>query len=72
MLGRLGMSVEQAIKHYGTLAGPVFSDVKQPGGDGRFKAKKLEKVIKEIVKEQTGQEDEHMMGTPPRGKGCKT
>ena len=72
MLGRLGMSVEKAIRCYGTLAGSVFSDVKQTGGDGRFKANKLEKIIKEIVREQTGQENEHMMGTPPRGKECKT
>ena len=72
MLGRLGMSVENAIRCYGTLSGTVFSDVKQPWGDGRFKASQLEKVIKEIVKEQTGQENERMMGTSPHDRGCKT
>ena len=72
MLGRLGMSVEKVVKCYGTLVRTVFSDVKQTGGDGRFKATKLEKAIKEIVKEQTGQESEHMMGAPPHHKGCKT
>ena len=72
MLGRLGMSVEQAVRCYGTFAGTVFSDVKQPGGDGSFKASKLEMAIKEIVKEQTGQENERMMGTLPNDKGCKT
>ena len=66
------MSVEQAVRCYGTLAGIVFSDVKQTWGDGRFKASQLEKVIKEIVKEQTGHENERMMGTPPHDKGCKT
>ena len=71
LLGRLGMSVEKAIMCYGTLARPVFANVKQLGGDGRFKASKLEKVIKDIIKEQTGQENERMMGTQPR-KGCKT
>ena len=66
------MSVEQAITCYGTLAGLVFSNMKQSWGDGRFKASQLEKVIKEIVKEQTGQEDERMMGMPPHNRGCKT
>jgi len=66
------MSVEKAITCYGTLSGPVFFGCKANGGDGRFKASKLEKIIKEIVKEQTGQEHGHMMGTPPHGKGCKT
>ena len=72
MLGRLGMSVEKAVRCYGTLTGTVFSDVKQAWGDGRFKATQLEKVIKEIVKEQTGQENERMMGTTPHDSGCKT
>ena len=66
------MSVEKAIECYGTLVRTVFSDVKQPGGNGRFKASKLERAIKEIVKEQTGHENEPMMGTPPHHKGCKT
>ena len=72
MLGRLGMSVEKAVRCYGTLAGTVFSDVKQDSGDGGFKASQLEKVVKGIVKEHTGQEDEHMIGTPPHDIGCKT
>ena len=71
MLGRLGMSVDKAISCYGNLAQDVFSDT-QTGGDGKFKAKKLEKVFKNIVKGATGQEDERMWGTPPDGKGCKT
>ena len=72
MLGRLGMSAEKAANRYGTLVRTVFSDVKHTGGDGRFKATKLERAIKEIVKEQTGQENARMMGTPPHHKGCKT
>ena len=66
------MSVENAITCYGTLAGLVFSSVTETGGDGRFNASNLEKVIKEVVKEQTGQENERMMGSPSHGKGCKT
>ena len=66
------MSVEQAIKCYGTLAGTVFSDVKQTGGDGSFEASKLARAFKGIVKEQTAQENECMIGVPPHAKGCKT
>ena len=66
------MSVEKAIMCYAAFIGPIFSNVKQTGGDGRFEETTLEKLIKQIVKEQTGQENEHMMGMPPQGKGCKT
>ena len=65
------MSVDDAISSYGTLTRQVFSDVKKVGGDGRFKASMLEKVIKKIVMEQTGQENEHMMGGA-QGERCKT
>jgi len=71
MLGRLGMSLENTISHYANLTEEVFSD-KQTGGDGKFKASKLEKAIKDIVKAETGQEDERMLDTPPDAKGCKT
>ncbi|KAJ7860834.1 acyl transferase/acyl hydrolase/lysophospholipase [Mycena olivaceomarginata] len=37
-------------KAYGQLAKEVFSDVKFHGSDGKFKASKLEKAIKQIVK----------------------
>ncbi|KAJ7828316.1 acyl transferase/acyl hydrolase/lysophospholipase, partial [Mycena leptocephala] len=49
MLGRLRMSVKDAVKAYGELSKEVFSDVKSQGSDGRFKASKLEKAIKGIV-----------------------
>ena len=66
------MSVAKAITCYGTLAKPVFSNVTQIGGEGRFNASDMEKIIKEIVKDQTGEENERMMGMPSHGKGCKT
>ncbi|KAJ7860828.1 hypothetical protein B0H14DRAFT_3134757 [Mycena olivaceomarginata] len=50
MLGRLQMSVEDSKKAYGQLAKEVFSDVKFHKSDGKFKASKLEKAIKQIVK----------------------
>jgi len=71
MLGRLGMSVDKAIRCYGSLTGDVFSH-EQTGQDGKFNASRLEKVIKDIVKAETGQADERMLGTAPDGKGCKT
>ena len=71
MLGRLEMSVDMTISRYGTLTGDVFSD-KQVGRDGRFNTRKLEKVIKSIIKAETGQEDERMLVIGPDRKGCKT
>jgi hypothetical protein len=44
------MSVEDSKKAYGQLAKEVFSDVKFHGSDGKFKASKLERAIKQIVK----------------------
>jgi hypothetical protein len=66
------MSVTEAIEQYGTLAQRVFSDAKLIGGDGKFKATKLEDVIKEIVKAKTGRADELMMDPRPEGEACKT
>ncbi|KAF8586137.1 FabD/lysophospholipase-like protein [Ramaria rubella] len=71
MLGRLGMSVAKAIEYYGTLAQRVFSDMKPFGKDGKFKASKLEEVIKEIVNEKTQDREECLLSG--RGnQGCKT
>jgi hypothetical protein len=44
------MSVEDSKKAYGQLTKEAFSDVKFHRSDGEFKASKLEKVIKQIVK----------------------
>ena len=66
------MSVDAAIGSYGTFARRVFAEVEAEGAGGRFSASKMEQVIKEIVVERTGQENERMMGAPPHGKGCRT
>ena len=63
------MSVEDAITSYGTLAGTVFTNVKQAGGGGMFDATELEKAIKKIVNKQTKQDNECMLAT--HGNGCK-
>ena len=61
MLGRLRMDVDSAINHYNNLAQKVFSDPKQWPGDGRFKATKLEEVIKSVVCEVTGNPEEPLL-----------
>ncbi|KAF8573609.1 FabD/lysophospholipase-like protein [Ramaria rubella] len=71
MLGRLGMSVAEAIERYGTLAQRVFSDVKPFGKDRKFKASKLEEVVKEIVKQKTQNAEERLL-SGPGNQGCKT
>jgi len=65
------MSVSEAIGHYGTLAQRVFSDTKH-GGEGKFRASKLEEVIKEIVQAKTGDPDAVMMDPRPEGGVCRT
>ncbi|KAJ7032996.1 acyl transferase/acyl hydrolase/lysophospholipase [Mycena alexandri] len=54
MLGRLRMDVDTAIMCYDHLAKEVFSEVKRGLGDRKFKASKLEEVIKCTVAEMTG------------------
>jgi hypothetical protein len=51
------MSVEDTIKAYGELSREVFSDVKPAGSNGRFKASKLEKALKEIVRAKSASQD---------------
>ena len=71
MLGRLGMSVEHTISRYGRLTGEAFSHT-PTGRDGNVTARNLERVMKEIVRAETGKEDERMMDMPSDHKGCKT
>jgi len=52
MLGRLRMDVDKVIECYNELSEKVFSDQKR-WGDGKFKATKLEAVIKSAVNDAT-------------------
>jgi hypothetical protein len=61
MLGRLRMGVDTAIDAYNSLAQRVFSDQKRWPGDGKFKATKLEEVIKSIVRDVTGDPEEPLL-----------
>jgi len=71
MLGRLRMDVDTAIKHYAALAEQVFADPKRTGGDGKFKATKLEEAIKSVVKEVTGDSESSLLDGGEAGV-CKT
>ena len=71
MLGRLRMSVGDAIKCYNDLSETVFSDTKL-GGDGKYKATTLENVIKDIVKEKAGDPEAPLFDDGSRGRVCKT
>ncbi|KAJ7827110.1 hypothetical protein B0H14DRAFT_3144690 [Mycena olivaceomarginata] len=72
MLGRLRMSVEDAINVYGELSKEVFSDVKPPGSDGRFKASKLEKAIRQIVRVKSASQNPEERLEDTQNNACKT
>ena len=71
MLGRLRMDVDTAITYYNKLAVQVFSASKRWPGDGRFKATKLEEVIKSAVGDVTGDPEEPLLEIGD-GPVCRT
>ena len=71
MLGRLQMSVDEAIEHYCLLTEQVFSTVKITG-EGRFKASELEKVIKKIVWVATQDTEARMLDPRAENEKCRT
>ncbi|QRV95644.1 kinesin light chain [Ceratobasidium sp. AG-Ba] len=70
MVGRLGISVGQAIDYYVNLA-EVFSEQKWMGST-RYKTTKLQNAFKKIVKDITGDENTRLMDTSAGGEACKT
>ena len=70
MLGRLRMDVDMAIKHYDDLVEQVFSDMKRWGGE-KFKATKLEEVLKSVVKSVTGDSESPLLEGDQAGT-CRT
>jgi len=50
LLGRLRLSIEDAIEEYRVLAKSVFSTRKPKGKDGTFYATNLEKAIQDVVR----------------------
>ncbi|KAJ7832578.1 hypothetical protein B0H13DRAFT_2429621 [Mycena leptocephala] len=71
MLGRLRMSVKDAVKAYGELSKEVFSNVKSQGSNGRFKASKLEKTMKGIVGAHSASQDPEEGMEDTRDNPCK-
>ena len=71
MLGRLRMSVDDAIKCYEDLSQKIFSDMKWLG-DGKYKATRLQNVVKDIVKEKVGDPEAPLFDDGTRGRVCKT
>jgi hypothetical protein len=72
MLGRLRMSIDDAIKYYDFLTRKVFSDGKKVIGSSKFKATALEDAIKEMVKATTGDADSPMLDALSDRDVCKT
>jgi hypothetical protein len=70
MFGRLRMSVEQVKILYPSIMSAVFSDKKRFGMGEEFKLDRLEKVMKEILLEHTGDECSQMLDMRT-DKGCK-
>jgi hypothetical protein len=70
MLGRLRMDVDTAIDRYADLAKRVFSDMKL-WGDGKFKASRLEEVLKSLVEEVTGDSESPLLVDDEPGV-CRT
>ena len=55
------MGVDSAIDAYSSLAQEFFSAQRQWPGDGRFKATKLEEVIKSVVQDVTGNPEQLLL-----------
>ncbi|KAF8606254.1 FabD/lysophospholipase-like protein, partial [Ceratobasidium sp. AG-I] len=70
LLGRLGKSIDEAKVCYNKLASEVFSDKKILSSGSAFKSSKLEKVLKSIIGESTGDPNERMLDSSLSEK-CK-
>jgi hypothetical protein len=74
MLGRLRMSVDQALMAYGKLLEKVFSDKKSfsTHRSSTYKAKNLREALQSMVRGATGNEGERMIDKQGNPEGCKT
>ena len=76
LLGRLGMSVDQALKEYGDIGEKVFSHRKSGAHEGVFKATLLESAIKDVVRRfgnatQNADENLSLLSDGQGGSQCK-
>jgi hypothetical protein len=65
------MNVEDSKEAYGQLVKEVFSEVKFQGSAGKFKASKLEKAIKQIVKTYSASQNPEDRLEDIRDNACK-
>lgn len=74
MLGRLCMSVSEAIHYYELFSKTVFSNGKKHFGDGKFKASAFKDAVKKIVEDKTSVADLRLRMDESRWnkKGCNT
>lgn len=75
LLGRLRLSVPEAIEVYRVLAKDVFSTTKAVGKDGRYKASNLETAVKSVLVEKLGEghsEEKMFESDNDTGRICKT
>jgi len=74
LLGRLRLSVSEAINTYRALAKQIFSEKNNTGKDGTFKASNLERAIKETIELKLGEghADDKMIMTDNMSENCKT
>ncbi|KAG9081254.1 hypothetical protein FRC06_005690, partial [Ceratobasidium sp. 370] len=70
MLGRLHMSVDEAIESFYLIMVTVFSAKKWSAKNSR--TKKLEKAIADLVDKHNGKENSRMIDIHGGGSGCKT
>jgi hypothetical protein len=71
MLGRLRMSVDDALERYDSLVEEVFRDGKKRMGDGKFRASVLEDVFKKIIRDAKGDPELRMMDSSSDGHVCR-
>lgn len=69
LLGRLELSVQQAIDEYRVLSKVIFGPKKAFWKDGKFKASRLERAVEGIVRKYGG-DQEGVMGLKGEGR-CK-
>ncbi|KAG8699764.1 hypothetical protein FRC08_005118 [Ceratobasidium sp. 394] len=71
MLGRLRMSVDEAMEHLSEIASQVFSK-KKLWGEGSYKATILEKIVGQMVSKYAGGVDARIWEETVGDEGCKT
>jgi len=70
LLGRLKLSVPEAMEAYRSLAKNVFGEKKR-FSDGKFNEKALEQAIKDTVKTKLGDSEERMLDPESGAEVCK-